>query len=119
MKSLYKIVALVGLSIMVTSCHNKSKPNYQFFPNMYESVGYETYSESDAFANGKEGQLVPEGAIKRGFVPQIVIIDYLNICSSSRLKMSGGINSYLFIILFLIFNFDTFLGIKLHEHQQI
>lgn len=69
MKSLYKIVVLVGLSIMATSCHDKAKPNYQFFPNMYESVGYETYSESDAFKNGKEAQLVPEGAIKRGFVP--------------------------------------------------
>ena len=69
MKSLYKIVALVGLSIMSTSCFDKSKPNYQFFPNMYEAVSYETYSESSAFKNGKEGQLVPEGAIKRGFVP--------------------------------------------------
>lgn len=69
MKSLYKIVAIVSLSILTTSCFDKSKPNYQFFPNMYESVGYETYSETDAFKNGKEGQLVPEGAIKRGFVP--------------------------------------------------
>ena len=59
----------MGLSIVVTSCHDNSKPYYQFFPNMYQSVGYETYSESDAFKNGKEGQLVPEGAIKRGFVP--------------------------------------------------
>ena len=69
MKSLFKIVALVGLSVMATSCFDKSKPNYQFFPNMYEGVSYETYSESDAFKNGKEAQLVPEGAIKRGFVP--------------------------------------------------
>jgi mono/diheme cytochrome c family protein len=69
MKSLYKIVAVVGLSIGAVSCHDTAKPNYQFFPNMYESVGYETYAESDAFKNGKEGQLVPEGAIKRGFVP--------------------------------------------------
>lgn len=69
MKSLHKIVALVSLSILTTSCFDKSKPNYQFFPNMYEPVGYETYSESSAFKNGKEGQLVPEGAIKRGFVP--------------------------------------------------
>lgn len=69
MKSLYKIVSVVGLSIIAISCNDKLKPNYQFFPNMYESVGYETYAESDAFKNGKEGQLVPEGAVKRGFVP--------------------------------------------------
>ena len=59
---------------MAISCQNKSKPNYQFFPNMYESVAYETYSESDAFNSkngleGKEGQLPAEGSIKRGFVP--------------------------------------------------
>lgn len=69
MKSLNKIVILLGLSALITSCHDKNSPNYQYFPNMYESVSYETYSESAAFENGKEGQLVPEGAIKRGFVP--------------------------------------------------
>lgn len=69
MKSLNKIVILLGLSALVTSCHDKDSPNYQYFPNMYESVGYETYSESNAFKNGKEGQLPPDGTIKRGFVP--------------------------------------------------
>ena len=59
----------MGLSSLLFSCQDKLKPNYQFFPNMYESVGYETYSESDAFKNGKEGQLPAQGSIKRGFVP--------------------------------------------------
>jgi mono/diheme cytochrome c family protein len=36
---------------------------------MYESLGYETYSESPAFKDGKEGQLPPAGTIKRGFEP--------------------------------------------------
>ena len=69
MKSLYKIVAVVGLSMFATSCFDKSKPNYQFFPNMYEAVPYETYSEHEVFKDGKEGQLPAEGTIKRGFVP--------------------------------------------------
>ena len=69
MKSLNKIVIILGLSALVTSCHDTKKPNYQYFPNMYESVGYETYAESKAFANGKEGQLLPAHAIKRGYVP--------------------------------------------------
>lgn len=67
MKSLYKIAFLVGLSVMVTSCKDNLNPNYQYMPNMYESVGYETYSESNAFKNGKEGQLPAEGTINRGF----------------------------------------------------
>ncbi|WP_130733508.1 cytochrome c [Flavobacterium sp. J27] len=69
MKSLYKIVAIAGLTFMATSCHNNGKPNYQFFPNMYEAVPYETYSEHEVFKNGKEGQLPAPGSIKRGFVP--------------------------------------------------
>jgi len=69
MKRVYKIMILLGLSAIVTSCHDKKSPNYQYFPNMYESVGYETYAESDAFKNGKEGQLPAVGSIKRGYVP--------------------------------------------------
>jgi hypothetical protein len=38
-------------------------------PNMYESVGYETYSEASVFKGGVEAQLLPKGTIKRGFVP--------------------------------------------------
>ena len=69
MKSLYKIVAVVGLSVMATSCFDKAKPNYQFFPNMYEAVSYETYSEHNVFKGGVEAQVPAKGSIKRGFVP--------------------------------------------------
>lgn len=69
MRSLYKITLLVVLSAMVSSCFDKSSPNYQYFPNMYESVSYQAYAESDAFNNGKEGQLPAEGSIPRGFEP--------------------------------------------------
>jgi len=41
--------------------------------------------------------LLQELKMKRNFVPDLLIIDYLNICSSSRLKMSGSVNSYTFI----------------------
>lgn len=43
MKSLYKISLLVCMAIFVSSCHNNAKPNYQYMPNMYEAVSYETY----------------------------------------------------------------------------
>ena len=58
-------VLLLGLS----SCQDKSKPNYQYFPNMYVPVGYEAYADSDAFANGVEAQLPVEGTIPRGYTP--------------------------------------------------
>ena len=69
MKALYKIAMVAGLSMAFTACFNKKEPNYQYFPNMQHSVAYETYSESDAFANGKEGQLPAKGSIPRGFTP--------------------------------------------------
>ena len=38
-------------------------------PDMYKSVGYETYSQNPNFANGMTTQLPVEGAIARGQVP--------------------------------------------------
>jgi len=69
MKNLYNITTLLILSVAMSSCFNDKKPNYQFFPNMYESVAYETYSESKAFRNGQEGHIPAEGSVPRGFVP--------------------------------------------------
>ena len=71
MKSLYKITLIFGLMILVASCHNDAKPNYQYFPNMYEAVSAETYATVpvDVFKNGKEGQLPALGSINRGFEP--------------------------------------------------
>lgn len=62
------------VGIMLVSCHNKSKPNYEFFPNMYRSIAYETYAESESFdginqLNGQTAQLPVEGTIKRGYEP--------------------------------------------------
>ena len=63
------IVVLFFLGILFNSCADPSRPNYQYFPNMYESVGYETYSESDAFNNGIEAQKPVEGTVARGWEP--------------------------------------------------
>lgn len=74
MKRVYNIAILAGAAVLATACQDIRKPNYQYMPNMYESVGYETYSESGAFKNGKEGQLPPDGTINRGFE----VYDYPN-----------------------------------------
>jgi len=66
----YKGLILVVIVLMVMqACFDPSKPNYQYFPNMYEPVGYETYADSDAFANGIEAQLPVAGSIARGWEP--------------------------------------------------
>ena len=41
--------------------------------------------------------LMHELKLKKSFVPDIVFIDYLNICASSRMKMGNAVNSYTYI----------------------
>ena len=41
--------------------------------------------------------LLNELKLKKGFVPDIIFIDYLNICASARVKMGGSVNTYSYI----------------------
>jgi replicative DNA helicase len=41
--------------------------------------------------------LLNELKLKKGFIPDIIMVDYLNICASSRMKMGGSVNSYAYI----------------------
>lgn len=41
--------------------------------------------------------LLGELSLKRSFKPDIIFIDYLNICASSRISQSGGANSYSYV----------------------
>jgi|TARA_R110002153_G_scaffold123254_3_gene269327 hypothetical protein len=41
--------------------------------------------------------LLNELKLKKNFKPDIIYLDYLNICSSSRMKAGGSINSYTYI----------------------
>lgn len=67
MKRIYKLTFIVSISILVLSCKDNLRPNYQYMPNMYEHVGYETYSQVPVFKGGVEAQLPVTGTIKRGF----------------------------------------------------
>ena len=54
------------------------------------------YPTSSAHA-GHFKALLEELKIKRNFKPDAVVIDYLNICSSARMKHGAGVNSYTYI----------------------
>lgn len=41
--------------------------------------------------------LLDELNLKKKFKPDVIIIDYLNICASSRMKHNGNVNSYMYI----------------------
>lgn len=41
--------------------------------------------------------LLNELVLKKNFVPDVIMIDYLNICASSRIKPGNGVNSYTYV----------------------
>ncbi|TLP82284.1 c-type cytochrome [Maribacter sp. ACAM166] len=69
MNSFKNIVILLALVVVASSCHDKTVRNYQYMPNMYEPVGYETYGEADFLPNQSEALLPPANTINRGWLP--------------------------------------------------
>lgn len=69
MKRTINIVVAAIIVLVMVSCNKKTKPNYQYFPNMYEPIGYEAYGEYEVFENGQEAKLPVEGTIPRGWMP--------------------------------------------------
>ncbi|WP_324023818.1 cytochrome c [Maribacter sp. BPC-D8] len=69
MNSFKKLAILFGLAIVATACKTEGSRNYQYMPNMYESVGYETYSEVDFLPRESEAMLPPANTINRGWLP--------------------------------------------------
>ena len=41
--------------------------------------------------------LLNELKIKKNFIPDIVYVDYINLCASSRMKMGASVNSYMYV----------------------
>lgn len=70
MKNILKITIALAFLFTLSSCWlDKTKPNYQYMPDMYKSVGYETYSVNPNFSDGRTSQPPVEGTISRGKVP--------------------------------------------------
>lgn len=54
----------------LTSCdRTNNDPGFDYFPDMFYSKAYETYSESPGFSDGKTMREPVEGTIPRGLVP--------------------------------------------------
>ncbi len=69
MKPLLNIAIVIITSVSLVSCFNKKAPNYQYIPNMYESIGPETNGEYEILPNGQVAMLPPDGTIPRGWQP--------------------------------------------------
>lgn len=69
MKSLFRSSILLIAALSVVSCNDESAPNFQYMPDMYETVSYEPYGAYDVFVDRQEAKLPAEGSIPRGWKP--------------------------------------------------
>jgi mono/diheme cytochrome c family protein len=69
MKSILKIGILFSAVLMMVSCADKDSRNYQYMPNMYFPVGYETYQQVNFLPSGSEAMQPVDNTISRGWLP--------------------------------------------------
>lgn len=76
MNRLLKTFFFAFAALLIVSCGGDDKSvatgtnrSVQYFPNMYESVGYETYQEGEIFPGNVEAQSPVEGSVSRGWMP--------------------------------------------------
>ncbi len=63
------LLAIVTSALLFASCsRDRSKPNLQYMPDMYETIPYEPYGINPITNNGI-AQTPPKGAIARGKMP--------------------------------------------------
>lgn len=77
MNKFFNIILVAFSALALISCGDdstkevstKSGRSVQYFPNMYESVGYETYQEGTIFPGNVEAQKPVDGTVSRGWMP--------------------------------------------------
>jgi mono/diheme cytochrome c family protein len=67
MKNIFKILIITLVIGFLSSCNSKDSRNYEYMPNMYRSVPYDTYGEYDNFVDGNSALIPPDGTIARGY----------------------------------------------------
>ena len=89
------------MNITIDDLHELPKQMYDskmdaIIKNTNGTLVIKEYPTASAHSNHFRG-LIKELAIKKSFKPDIIFIDYLNICASSRFKANGNVNSYMYI----------------------
>ena len=89
------------MNISIDDLHELPKQMFdnkigQIIKNTSGQLVIKEYPTASAHSNHFRG-LIKELAIKKSFKPDIIFVDYLNICASSRFKVSGNVNSYMYI----------------------
>jgi mono/diheme cytochrome c family protein len=67
---LFKIAIPVILSVSLISCdRNRNNPGWDYFPDMFYSTAYESFTKNPNFSDGMTMRVPPEGTVPRDFTP--------------------------------------------------
>jgi len=99
-----KIAERIDANLLNTDIQDVAQMPHDIFTKKIDRVRSKTtgklivkeYPTASANANHFR-HLLNELSLKKNFRPDIIYIDYLNICSSSRIKAASGANSYTLI----------------------
>ena len=89
------------LNIDINELQTISKPDYE---RKFEALKSKTQGKliikeypTAAASTLHFRALLSELALKKNFRPNIIFVDYLNICASARIKAGGNVNSYTYV----------------------
>jgi len=71
-----KSVSLILLVFLLYGCdRSRNKPGWDYFPDMFYSTAYETFTKNPNFKDGLTIRVPAEGTVPRGFTPFNYTID--------------------------------------------
>jgi len=69
-RNLRSLLLLILAAVVFTACdRSRTDKGYDFFPDMFYSPAYKTYTDHPLLPDGKTMMEPPEGSIPRGFTP--------------------------------------------------
>ena len=99
-----KIAERIDANLLNTAIQNLSELPKPMFDKKVERIAKKTQGQliikeypTAAAHSGHFKALLNELALKKSFKPDIIFVDYLNICASSRYRSGSNVNSYSYI----------------------
>ena len=99
-----KIAERIDANLLNTAIQNLSELPKPMFDKKVANIAKKTQGQliikeypTAAAHSGHFKALLNELALKKSFKPDIIFIDYLNICASSRYRAAANVNSYSYI----------------------
>src|SRR5665647_1125380 len=68
--NIYKISFLLLISVILGSCNrDRNNPGWDYFPDMFYSTAYESFTKNPNFADSMTMRVPVAGTVPRGFTP--------------------------------------------------